>query len=45
MEIDKDYPLHFCIFHGLGEFEDLLKSAGPDQINKTDPYGKFIMLN
>lgn len=42
MEIDEDYPLHFCAFHGLPEFEKLVINANPSQINKTDPYGRIF---
>ncbi|VDM17896.1 unnamed protein product [Hydatigera taeniaeformis] len=39
MEIDEEYPLHYCVFHGLSEFEHLVSNATAGQLNKTDPYG------
>ncbi|KAL5962934.1 Ankyrin repeat domain-containing protein 13C, partial [Taenia solium] len=44
MEIDEDYPLHFCAFHGLPEFEKLVSNATDNQINKTDPYEIINLL-
>ncbi|EUB60751.1 Ankyrin repeat domain-containing protein 13C-B [Echinococcus granulosus] len=38
MEIDEEYPLHSCAFHGSPEFEMLIRNADLNQINKRDPY-------
>ncbi|KAL5103413.1 Ankyrin repeat domain-containing protein 13C-B [Taenia crassiceps] len=44
MEIDEHYPLHFCAFHGLSEFEKLVSNANASQINKVDPYEIINLL-
>lgn len=41
-EIDREFPLHYCAFFGLPEFEEILKKSDAKTINKTDPYGNFI---
>ncbi|KAM7539376.1 hypothetical protein Aperf_G00000055219 [Anoplocephala perfoliata] len=38
-EIDEEYPLHYCAFHGSPEFEEILKKADVNEIDKKDPYG------
>lgn len=43
--IDKEYPLHYCAFYGLPEFEEVLKKVDANEINKSDPYGNLDLLS
>ncbi|TPP59452.1 hypothetical protein FGIG_06412 [Fasciola gigantica] len=42
--IDREYPLHYCVFFGLrSELEQQLVNISPEELNKQDHYGNTAL--
>lgn len=44
MQIDTEFPLHYCTFHGLPAVEKLIRDATPEKLNLQDNYGNLFSI-